>query len=166
MASAARQVGERVAPVGRIDAVRLDAEQIAVHGFAWMATYVEALRQLHGWASRLDEAGEFGAVEALILASGSANIWRRSATASRCPRTRSCGRRILGSPKPNWRRCAPSRPRWPVHGAGAAQARAGARLADDAPALFGRIGLADQTLDMIRDQVRRFAERAVAPYRA
>src|SRR3954452_6684292 len=70
LASARARIGERVAPDGRIDAVRLDAEQIAVHGFAWMATYVEALRQLHGWASRLDEAGEFGAVEALILRLG------------------------------------------------------------------------------------------------
>ena len=38
-----------------------------MHGFAWMATYVEALRQIRGWASRLDEAGEFGEAEALIL---------------------------------------------------------------------------------------------------
>jgi (2S)-methylsuccinyl-CoA dehydrogenase len=29
---------------------------------------------------------------------------------------------------------------------------------------FGRIGLDDPTLDLIRDQVRRFAERAVAPF--
>ena len=40
---------------------------MAVHGFAWMATYVEALRQIRQWASRLDGAGEFGEAEALIL---------------------------------------------------------------------------------------------------
>ena len=54
-------------PGGALDAALIDREQTAVHGFAWMATYVEALRQIRGWASRLDEAGEFGEAEALIL---------------------------------------------------------------------------------------------------
>src|SRR5437870_5266409 len=56
-----------VAPDGRIDAVLLDREQVAAHGFAWMATYVEALRQIREWARRLDAAGRFGESEALIL---------------------------------------------------------------------------------------------------
>ena len=36
----------------------LDAEQIAAHGLAWMATYAAALQQLREWAARLDAAGE------------------------------------------------------------------------------------------------------------
>src|SRR5580658_7960191 len=52
------------------DAARLDAEQIAAHGLAWMATYVAALRQLRAWAARLDEAGEFAEPQRLILAVG------------------------------------------------------------------------------------------------
>ena len=60
-------VGKRVAPGGAIDGALIDREQMAVHGFAWMATYVEALRQIRRWASRLDGAGEFGEAEALIL---------------------------------------------------------------------------------------------------
>jgi len=66
------RVIERVTPGGTaggaIDAAALDREQIAVHGFAWMATYVEALRQIRLWAARLDDSGEFGETEALILA--------------------------------------------------------------------------------------------------
>src|SRR5262249_12545416 len=57
-----------VAPDGAVDAALVDREQIAVHGFAWMATYVEALRQARGWALRLDEADACGEDEALILA--------------------------------------------------------------------------------------------------
>ena len=57
----------RRAAAARLDAALIDREQMAVHGFAWMATYVEALRQIRGWASRLDEAGEFGEAEVLIL---------------------------------------------------------------------------------------------------
>jgi (2S)-methylsuccinyl-CoA dehydrogenase len=48
--------------------------------------------------------------------------------------------------------------------AGLAEARAqlGARLAEGMPS--GGDGLGDETLELIRDQVRRFAERAVAPF--
>jgi len=42
---------------GRVDGARLDEHQFAAHGLAWYATYVEALRQLLGWAERLEEAG-------------------------------------------------------------------------------------------------------------
>jgi (2S)-methylsuccinyl-CoA dehydrogenase len=34
----------------------LDASQAAAHGLAWVATYVEALRQMLGWARRLKVA--------------------------------------------------------------------------------------------------------------
>src|SRR5688572_24513861 len=64
------RVGELVAPGGSVDPALVDREQVAVHGFAWMATYVEALRQLREWAARLDEGGEFGEAEALILRLG------------------------------------------------------------------------------------------------
>src|SRR5271163_1948225 len=52
------------------DPARLDAEQIAAHGLAWMATYVAALRQLRDWAQRLDGAGALGEAQRLILAVG------------------------------------------------------------------------------------------------
>src|SRR5258708_38016168 len=61
------RVFDRIAPDGAIDPARLDTEQLAVPGFAWMATYVEALRQLRAWAARLDQSGAFGEHEALIL---------------------------------------------------------------------------------------------------
>src|SRR3546814_13393127 len=37
------------------------------HGFAWLATTVEALRQTLGWADRLAEAGRFGETESALL---------------------------------------------------------------------------------------------------
>ena len=46
----------------------------------------------------------------------------------------------------------------------AARLRLGALLAESGEGGYGRIGLDDATLDMIRDQVRRFAERAVTPF--
>jgi len=51
---------------GKVSAAALDASQTAVHGLAWVATYVEALRQMQGWAERLEASGQFGETEALI----------------------------------------------------------------------------------------------------
>lgn len=66
-AAARRSVRARVEAGGKISAARLDAEQNATHGLAWLATYVEALRQMRLWAERLDAAGSFGEIEQLIL---------------------------------------------------------------------------------------------------
>src|SRR6056297_2734550 len=51
----------------RVSGALVEAEQTATHGLAWFATYVEALRQMQGWAERLDAEGRFGETEALIL---------------------------------------------------------------------------------------------------
>ena len=51
---------------GRISGAAIEANQTAAHGLAWLATYVEALRQMQAWATRLQESGKFGEVEQLI----------------------------------------------------------------------------------------------------
>ncbi len=52
---------------GRISGGAVEANQTAAHGLAWMATYVESLRQMQAWAVRLQSEGKFGEVEQLIL---------------------------------------------------------------------------------------------------
>ncbi|NNE81739.1 MAG: acyl-CoA/acyl-ACP dehydrogenase [Silicimonas sp.] len=59
-------VGEALRVDGKVSASRLEAEQTAAHGLAWIATYVEALRQMQGWAEKLDAEGKFGELEQLI----------------------------------------------------------------------------------------------------
>ena len=51
---------------GRINNGLIETNQFASHGFAWLATYVEAIRQMHKWAERLNADGKFGEVEQLI----------------------------------------------------------------------------------------------------
>ena len=63
----ARDALRRAATVdGRISGAALEAEQTAAHGLAWLATYLEALRQMQDWAERLQSAGQFSEVEQLI----------------------------------------------------------------------------------------------------
>jgi (2S)-methylsuccinyl-CoA dehydrogenase len=47
-----------------------DREQRATHGLAWLATYVEAIRQLGGYAARLQSAGQLGEIEQLVVRIG------------------------------------------------------------------------------------------------
>ncbi len=51
---------------GRVSGQLIEAHQTAAHGFAWLATYAQALRQMQNWAMRLEEDGKFGEVEQLI----------------------------------------------------------------------------------------------------
>ena len=54
------------APVAR----SVDREQRATHGLAWLATYVEAIRQLAAYAERMHGGGRFGEIEELIVRIG------------------------------------------------------------------------------------------------
>ena len=70
LADAAAKVRERVVLEGRPVPRLLDREQRATHGLAWLATYVEAVRQLTAYAGRMQEAGLLGEVEELIVRIG------------------------------------------------------------------------------------------------
>ena len=59
-------VRERVSDGGRVSGSLIEANQTAAHGLAWLATYVEALRQMQSWAEALQEEGKFGEIEQLI----------------------------------------------------------------------------------------------------
>jgi len=50
----------------RVSGALVEAEQTASHGLAWLATYVEALVQMQGWAEKLQGEGKFSEVEQLI----------------------------------------------------------------------------------------------------
>ncbi len=55
---------------GRISGALLEAHQYQAHGLAWLTTYEQSLKQLHGWAKRLADEGKFGEIEQLILQIG------------------------------------------------------------------------------------------------
>ncbi|MHA6265255.1 acyl-CoA dehydrogenase family protein [uncultured Aliiroseovarius sp.] len=51
----------------RISGAKLEEHQAAAHALSWLATYVESLRQMHAWATRLSENARLGEMEKLIL---------------------------------------------------------------------------------------------------
>jgi (2S)-methylsuccinyl-CoA dehydrogenase len=161
LARARGNLAARVVHDGAVDPARLDAEQLAAHGLAWMATYVAALRQLRDWAARLDEAGEWGEPQRLILAVGFGEYLAQLIGGI------AMGQGEIARPSELGLGDADLAPLRAVSapltdGLSAARARLGVILGDGVPA--GGDSLGDETLELIRDQVRRFAERAVAPH--
>ncbi len=65
--TARARVRDMVSAEGRVSGALVEENQTACHGLAWLATYLESLRQMHKWAERLTAAGTFGEVEELIL---------------------------------------------------------------------------------------------------
>jgi (2S)-methylsuccinyl-CoA dehydrogenase len=69
-ADARRSIAARVTVQGRPMARVFDREQRATHGLAWLATYVEAIRQLAAYTERLQGSGSFGETEELLVRIG------------------------------------------------------------------------------------------------
>ena len=63
-------VRERVSEDGKLSAARIEGEQHAAHGLAWLATYVEAIKEMAAYATRMGEEGRFGQTEELLTRVG------------------------------------------------------------------------------------------------
>ena len=155
-------IGARVAPSGKVDATLLETDQYAVHGLAWLATYVESLRQIQGWAERLQAEGRFGQMEQLIHQIAFGEYLDQIAGGIPMNQGEIVRLSDLGVSADL------------VSGA-AGQLRAqgntdAARMAlvalmrdNQGRATFGATGLDDE-LEMIRDQFRRYADEQVLPH--
>ncbi|CAK9075381.1 acyl-CoA dehydrogenase family protein [Roseibium sp. MMSF_3544] len=71
---AAQRVRAQVTEDGRVSARLMEQEQRAAHGLAWLATYVESLRQLDAYAARLSAEGRYGTLEDRIVQLGFAEF--------------------------------------------------------------------------------------------
>ena len=70
LADAVAKVRERVVVEGHTVSRLFDREQRATHGLAWLATYVEAVRQLAAYTKRMVGDGSFGELEEHLVRIG------------------------------------------------------------------------------------------------
>ncbi|MBX9588993.1 MAG: acyl-CoA/acyl-ACP dehydrogenase [Hyphomonadaceae bacterium] len=143
----------------------LDAAQAAAHGLAWLATYVEALRQTLGWAERLEAAGRAGEMERLLLTAAFGEYLAQMAGGipmSQGEMVRPAG---LGVSQAELRRFEDAVSALIADGCAETTRRRLAELIQAQPAVttFGDTGL-DDTLGEMRVQMRRFAEAEVLPH--
>ena len=64
--AAKSSAAEKLVKDGKPDRTALTEHQHLAHGLAWLATYVETLRETANWAQRLEEDEKFGETEALL----------------------------------------------------------------------------------------------------
>jgi (2S)-methylsuccinyl-CoA dehydrogenase len=145
---------------GKLSASALEDRQHQAHSLAWLATYLEGLRQLRDWAGRVSEAGNFGEMEALILQIGFGEYLAQIAGGIPMSQLESARLTDMGV---DW---IPSdeAARLIRHGnSSAARARLVELMQDNhGRATFGATGL-DEELEMIRDQFRRYSDEKVIP---
>ena len=164
LAAARERLTARLAAGGAIDPERFIAEQSAGHAFAWMASYVEALRQLRSWAVRLDDDSRLSEIEALILEIGYGEYLAQLAGGIPMSQGEFARPQDFDFSSDEVEPLRSGEAAALSGGVAQARLRLGALLAESGEGAFGRIGIDDPTLELIRDQVRRFGEREVAPH--
>jgi (2S)-methylsuccinyl-CoA dehydrogenase len=161
LARAQARFAAAAAPVGTIDLDRFETHQLAGHALAWAAVTVEALRQIRNWAIRLDGAAALGEPEALILETVYGEYLAQLAGGIPMAQGELARPSDLGLSETDAVPLRTSDAGALAAGLGTARSRLGGLLGEAGEEGFGSIGLDDPTLDMIRDQVRRFTEGAV-----
>ena len=164
-ADARRAVAERVMQDGRAVSRALDREQRATHGLAWLATYVEALRQLAAYAERLAASGNFGEIEELLVRIGAGEYLAQIFGGIAMSQGEIVRLADLGlPPAAAAARMTPAVEHLIAFGNTAPRR---ARLAElirlQHEATIGTCGL-DETLDSIREEMRKFADDEVVPH--
>jgi (2S)-methylsuccinyl-CoA dehydrogenase len=141
----------------------LDREQRATHALAWLATYVEAIRQLCAYAERMHAAGRLGEIEQLMVEIGLGEYLAQiqggiPMSQGEIARPADMGlsaaavERRLGGPFAAFLSSGNEQRR----------ARLVELMGSHHDATVGDCGL-DETLAAIRDQMRKFADSEVVP---
>jgi (2S)-methylsuccinyl-CoA dehydrogenase len=151
---------------GRVSGARIEAEQTASHGLAWLATYVEALAQMQVWAEKISAESKFGEVEQLIhQIAFSEYLWQ---IYGGIPMNQGEILRLqdIGLTQDQMRCLMEPAVQTLTQGGNtqAARMRLVALMQErSAEVTVGNVGL-DEELDMIRDQFRRYAVEKVEPF--
>jgi (2S)-methylsuccinyl-CoA dehydrogenase len=164
-ADARRAVAEQVVRDGKANARALDREQRATHGLAWLATYTEALRQLAAYARRLSVADNFGEVEELLVRIGAGEYLAQIVGGIPMSQGEIVRLSDLGLPSSAVAaRLNPAVEHLITYGNTAQRrARLAELMREQHDATVGATGL-DDTLDAIRDEMRKFADGQVVPF--
>jgi len=162
LAAARQALAANVSHNGKIDAVLLEAKQFAAHGFAWLTTYVEGLRNMLDWGRRLEGEGKLGELESLIvqaafgeylnqicggIAISQVEVVRLSEIGIENEKLHDLCNEDMGT-------------LMQAGNTNAVRMRIGELIADSR---FGEVALGDETLELIRDQFRRFVDEQVLP---
>ncbi|MEM7662400.1 MAG: acyl-CoA dehydrogenase family protein [Pseudomonadota bacterium] len=164
--AASTAAGAVLAPTGKPDRKAFAANQHMAHGLAWVITYVETLRETAAWAARLESEGKFGEIEQLLsqilfseyIAQLRGGLPMNQGEFVR-PADLGCNDTDIAILD------APVLQRFVDEGRTPAAMAAAAEYLPDSlgRATVEETGLED-TMDMVRDQFRKFANDKVVPF--
>ncbi|MFT7026261.1 MAG: (2S)-methylsuccinyl-CoA dehydrogenase [Paracoccaceae bacterium] len=163
---ARRTFAAKVVVNGRPNGALLEANQFGAHALSWVATYVEALREMKGWSDRLQAEGKFGEMEALILQIAFGEYLSQLAGGISMSQGEIARLSDIGLGAKARRALMIDAVETLSEGGNTDAARK--RLVDlmierKSSATFGNCGLDDE-YEMIRDQFRRFSDDKVVPF--
>jgi (2S)-methylsuccinyl-CoA dehydrogenase len=165
LADATYKLRERVTSEGRPVGRLFDREQRATHGLAWFATYVEAIRQLAAYAERMRDAGRLTEMEELIIRIGLGEYLAQILGGIPMSQGEIVRPADLGlSAADVAARLTPAVDALIALGNSAEQrARLAELMRSHHGATVGDCGL-DETLESIRDEMRKFSDSEVVPH--
>jgi (2S)-methylsuccinyl-CoA dehydrogenase len=165
VADATFKVREKVAVNGRTDARLIDREQRAAHGLAWLATYAEGVRQLSSYAERMTRDGRLGETEELLVRIAAGEFLAQMAGGILMSQGELVRPADLGlDARAVAARFSPAVDQLIASGNTAEnRARLIALMAEHHGATLGDCGL-DDTLDSMREEMRKFADSEVMPH--
>jgi (2S)-methylsuccinyl-CoA dehydrogenase len=142
----------------------LDREQRATHGLAWLATYVESVRQLAAYADRMHAGGSLGEIEELLVQIGIGEYLAQ--IVGGIPMSQ--GEIVRPADVGLSSEAVAARMAGPLQGLAASgsverRARLVELMREHHDATVGDCGL-EETLVTIRDEMRKFADSEVMPH--
>jgi (2S)-methylsuccinyl-CoA dehydrogenase len=165
LADATLAVRRRVTVDDQVTGQLIDREQRATHGLAWLATYAQAVRQLAGYAGRMRAAGRFGEVEELVVRIGLGEYLAQMVGGIPMSQGEMVRPADLGlSANQVAARITPDVEALIASGNTAdSRARLVALMTEQHGVTVGDSGL-DDTLDAIREEMRKFSQSEVEPH--
>src|SRR5215470_6430824 len=164
LADATLAVRRRVTRDGKVAAHLIDREQRGTHGLAWLATYAQAVRQLAAYAERMRSAGRLGAIEDLVVRIGIGEYLAQIIGGIPMSQGEMVRPADLGlSLDQVAARITPAVERLIAGNDAHNRARLIELMREHHGVTVGDPGL-DDTLDAIREEMRKFAESEVEPH--
>ena len=162
LAAARQALAANVSHDGKVDAALLEAEQFAAHGFAWLTTYVEGLRNMLDWGRRLEGDGKLGELESLMVQAAFGEYLNQICGGIAISQVEVARLSEIGIENEKLHDlCNDDMGTLMQAGnTNAVRMRIGELIADYR---FGEVALGDETLELIRDQFRRFVDEQVLP---
>jgi (2S)-methylsuccinyl-CoA dehydrogenase len=163
LADATAAVRRRVTVDGHLVEGLFNREQRATHGLAWLATYVESVRQLASYAQRMHDCGALGEIEELLVEIGIGEYLAE--IAGGIPMSQ--GEIVRPADVGLTPATAAARLSGPLEGLASRgnverRARLVELMREHQDATVGDCGL-EETLTSIRDEMRKFADSEVMP---